>query len=390
MPIALGMCIIACGANGFAPMLQVYRQFSGLSDTTVTFLLGAYALGLIPALLIAGPLSDSIGRRTLMRPALVVSALASAIIALAANLHGAGQIALLGLGRFICGAAVGLVMASGAAWLREISTAPAAVSARRATIATSAGFGLGPLISGCIAQWLPGPMLTYWLLHILGTALIAVAAWRTPETVTPSLHDARPRFTLPKTAGSTRFLLSVAAWAPWAFGCATTSFATLAGLTDADIEHKIAWAGAIAALTMLSGVAIQPVASRLGRDSYVPPAVVGLGCAFVGMLLAWQIARTASPWWLIPGAIMLGSSYGIMMVSGLREVEAMAPKLELGGLIGVFYSLTYVGFFAPFVLSVAGPRLGYPPVFLFGALVIILSIYPVTSVIRRYQPEKEI
>ena len=64
----------AWGSNQFTPMLLVYRQQLGLSTGTLEALFGVYALGLIPGLLIAGPLSDARGRR----PVIVASAALSA------------------------------------------------------------------------------------------------------------------------------------------------------------------------------------------------------------------------------------------------------------------------------------------------------------------------
>lgn len=376
--VALGMFIIAFGANSFAPMLLTYRYESGLSESMVTFLLAAYIFGLIPALLIGGRLSDRIGRRALMRPALVISALSSLIILSG----GYGMTWLLALGRFICGIAIGLVMASGAAWLREISTAPVAVSARRATIASTAGFGGGPLVAGLLAEFGPAPLALPWVVHSVSTILVALAVWNLPEV--PVAGTVKGPF-IPKTALTSRFLWSVAAWAPWVFGCASTSFAILVSLTNHHVEHKFAFAGLIACLTMVIGVLVQSVVPKLGQG-FVPPAVVGLGCAFLGMVFGYLIAVTDQLHWIWPAAVSLGSAYGIMMVSGLREAQMMAPPSELGALIGVFYSMTYIGFLVPYAVSFLGPSLGYDVIFLIGMAVILASVWPVTHVIKKYEP----
>ncbi|MEJ5997849.1 MFS transporter [Corynebacterium sp. H130] len=376
--IALGMFIIAFGANSFAPMLLTYRMESGLSEAVVTFVLGAYVLGLIPALIYGGRLSDRIGRRALMRPALVISALSSLII-----LAG-GYISpiLLCIGRFTCGVAVGLVMASGAAWLREISDAPVAVSARRATLASTAGFSGGPLVAGLLAEFAPYPIVLPWVFHAVGTALIALLVWTLPEvTVAGALKGPL----VPSIALSSRFLWSVAAWAPWVFGCATTSFAVIVSLVNHHFSHKIAFAGIVACATMGVGMLVQSVVPLLGRG-FVPPAVVGMGLAFLGMVFGYLIARTDELVWLPFAVLSLGSAYGIMMVSGLREVQTMAPAHELGGLIGIYYSMTYLGFFVPFAVSLVAPVIGYQAIFLIGMAVIALSVWPVTSVIRKYAP----
>src|ERR1700744_4207490 len=86
----------AWGANQFTPMLLVYHGQLGLSTGTLEALFGVYALGLIPGLLVAGPLSDTRGRRPV--------SLASAVFSLAGTMalmvagHSVGP---LFVGRFL-------------------------------------------------------------------------------------------------------------------------------------------------------------------------------------------------------------------------------------------------------------------------------------------------
>lgn len=115
-----------------------------------------------------------------------------------------------------------------------------------------------------------------------------------------------------------RFLWAVAAWAPWVFGAATTSFGVLPVL--AEVGWMSAYTGLIAAVTMGTGVLIQPWAQRLGEGGRLQPAVVGLGLIVLGMLASFVVALTHSPLAVVPAALLLGASYGVMMVSGLREV----------------------------------------------------------------------
>lgn len=59
--VGAAMFTVAFGANLFAPMLEVYREQDGLSESFVTGMLGIYAAGLVPALLVFGPVSDHRG-----------------------------------------------------------------------------------------------------------------------------------------------------------------------------------------------------------------------------------------------------------------------------------------------------------------------------------------
>ena len=56
------------------PLLLVYQERLGLSPEVLTALFGCYAAGLVPALLLAGQLSDRLGRRLVgVGPALAVA-----------------------------------------------------------------------------------------------------------------------------------------------------------------------------------------------------------------------------------------------------------------------------------------------------------------------------
>lgn len=105
---------VGFGANLFAPMLEVYRSQDGLSESFVTGMLGIYAVGLVPALLVFGPVSDHRGRRAVMRPALAVVIAASLVLAAASHTSDW----LLHAGRWVMGFGVGMAMASGSAWVK--------------------------------------------------------------------------------------------------------------------------------------------------------------------------------------------------------------------------------------------------------------------------------
>ncbi|MDO5512192.1 MFS transporter [Corynebacterium sp.] len=373
--VGLGLFVVAFGANIFAPLLPSYRDTTGLSQPQVTFLLAIYVLGLVPALLIGGPMSDVKGRRAIIRPALLIGGLGSVILAFGA----AGSFLALSTGRFIAGCAIGLIMAAGAAWVQELSPGPAHVGARRATIALSLGFGGGPLLAGLISQFLPHPNLLPYLLHLLVLVVIAPVVWRSPGGAAQQDAERRPMFS--RSVLSRDFLWSVAAWAPWGFGAVSTSFAILPALVHEDLHWPIAFTGIVVAVTMGTGVLIQPLATRFGSD-LVPPAILGLVFIIAGMGMSVVVALSGSRWTVYPAAVLLGAAYGIMMVSGLREVRRIAPPRELGAATAVFYSLTYVGFFAPLTLSYLGPAVGYETMFVVGALIAAASIPPVVRVAR--------
>lgn len=61
LPVALLLTGVGWGSNQITPMLLVYQRTLALSTGTVEAMFGVYALGLIPGLLVSGPVSDARG-----------------------------------------------------------------------------------------------------------------------------------------------------------------------------------------------------------------------------------------------------------------------------------------------------------------------------------------
>ena len=102
-PVAGSMVAVAWGGNEFTPLLVMYREASHFSQVTVNGLLAAYVIGIVPALLIGGPLSDLIGRRPMLLPAAPLSLAGSFFLSIAPE-----EPLIIALGRVLCGMALGL------------------------------------------------------------------------------------------------------------------------------------------------------------------------------------------------------------------------------------------------------------------------------------------
>ena len=200
--VALGMFAVAFGANLFAPLLPAYRITDALNQSQVTFLFAIYVAGLIPALLICGPLSDRLGRRAIIRPALITSAVGSAVLLTGIWFHFPSLL----VGRLIIGISMGMVMAAGASWIKEIAPVAPQISARRATVALSAGFSLGPLASGLVAEFTPRPDVIPYLVHLALLLFIAPLTWNASGGLPNAAHSDSPQRFFSSATLSPRFL----------------------------------------------------------------------------------------------------------------------------------------------------------------------------------------
>jgi MFS family permease len=373
LPAVLVLTVVGWGGNQFTPLMLLYRDALGLSSVTVNAVLGVYVLGLIPALLLGGPASDRLGRRPVTTWAVATALLGSAVMA-------AGPLGLWLLfpGRFITGISVGLAMAAATSWVKELSGPPydhaaPGAGARRASIALTAGFGFGPLLTAAMAEWAPAPEVLPYLLHLVVTVPALVAVRSLPEPSTLSPRRPRPRGLAAPSARSVRFRRVVAPAAPWVFGVNAVSFAVVPLVLSAELGgHDLAYATLLIALTFGGGIAVQPLARRLEDRDSARALLVALGVVVLGLGVTTLTASTMNPWLGMLGSVILGSSYGISLVSGLQEVQRIAGPDDLGALTGIFYALGYLGFLLPTVLALLAGWFDY--VGMLAALVVLAGL----------------
>ncbi len=374
------MFAVGWGANQFASLLLSYREHAGVSAGAADALFGSYAIGLIPALLIGGPLSDRYGRRPLARVAVVVSFVASGVL-----LAGVDGEAWLYVGRLLAGLASGLIFAPGTAWVKELSTTVGGVDsgARRAAVALSAGFGLGPLVAGVVSQWAPAPLVTPYLVHLIVIIVGGTLVWSAPETVTPHGGSVWARIAV-HSAASPRFRSVVAPLAPWVFSAAAISLTVGPALVTAHTGSvRVAFAGLLAGLTLGTGVLVQPVARRLDAADDVRTMAVGLSACVAGCLVEALTAVTAQPLLAVAAGLLLGAGYGFCLVAGLLETQRIAPPDELAALTAVYYALTYIGFAVPIALAGLHAFASYRTLLLGAAAVAVLTLVVVLLNARR-------
>jgi Major Facilitator Superfamily len=369
------------GSNQFTPMLLVYRHALGLGAGSLEAMFAVYALGLIPGLFLAGPLSDARGRRL---P--VLGAAATSLIGSLLMIAGSHSPALLYGGRFVVGLGSGAAFSAGTAWLRELSLlAPgngdSSRAARRAAVAMTTGFAVGPLVSGLLAQWAPASRVLPYLPHVafmLG-ALLA-AARLAPETI-PRRTQWSVGAELPAAGSRRRFLRSVAVMAPWVFAAPAVAFAFLPAAIGADrLRDGVVVTGAVTALTALAGVLIQPAGRALDALRWRwSVGMVGLLVCAVGLVLGAYAVEVGSLWLLAPCAAVLGCAYGLCLVSGLIEVGRLARPEGVGSLTAVYYALAYLGLTTPYLLTLASPLAGPGTLLLIAAAMALTSAAVVAS-----------
>ncbi|GAA1849223.1 MFS transporter [Pseudonocardia ailaonensis] len=368
-PAAVAVFACGWGGNQFTPLLVVYRE-AGLSIVTVDALLGAYVIGLVPGLLLAGSLSERFGRKPVMVAGTALSLLASVLIALGPL--GVGWVAA---GRFVTGFGVAVAMAVGSTWVTELSVlggAPAPTGTRRGALWLTLGFGLGAGVAGAFAQlltWLDVPGVRVWpfVLHAVLAAGALVSLVRVPETRGAGPAASSARFA---DARRPRFLRVIAPMAPWIFGSAGVAYAILPQVVGEKLgSHGLAFSTLITVATLGAGALVQPFARRLDRTTSARAVLSGMVLMSAGLAVSAVAAALRSPWPALAAALVLGAAYGIALVGGLLELQRLVRPERLAAMTGAYYALAYVGFLLPSVLALLSGLASYP--FLLGCLVLL-------------------
>ena len=143
------------------PLYVLYQRRDHFSTITVTLVYSVYAVGVIGSLFLGGHVSDSLGRKRVFVPALLVNVVAAVIFVIAPSLPG------LLVARVVSGVSVGLTTATATAYLAELHLrSPAGAPRRQSRVRssprrpTSAGIGVGPLVAGLLAQYAPAAAAT--------------------------------------------------------------------------------------------------------------------------------------------------------------------------------------------------------------------------------------
>ena len=198
------------GAAAPTPLYAVYRAEWGFSPTLLTLAFGIYALAVLAALLVAGRLSDHIGRR----PVLIAAAAAQALVMVAfATAHSFGDLLI---GRVLQGVSAGAALAAVGAGLLDLDKTRGAVAN---AVAPMLGTGLGGIVAGLMVQFLPAP--THLVYEVLGVVFVlqAIALVFVAETVVPrpgALASLRPTFALPPAVRGPLLAVAPVVVALWA------------------------------------------------------------------------------------------------------------------------------------------------------------------------------
>jgi MFS family permease len=345
--VAFAFLIVMAVATLPSPLYGLYRTRDHLSALTITVVYAIFAGGTIATLQRDSSIAARVGRRGMMLGAVATMMLAVGVLAAWKDLPG------LLIGRLLTGVSVGLAAGTAITHLIELRARadPHASAVRARTIGTSVNvgaLGVGPLIAGCLAQWVSQPLTVPYLVFV-GLGAVALAGlWAASETGAPT----PPVTSENRPAGSRRpvRLPVPAAAATLAAFSANGLFAGLSGLFLATTLHRPSHAlsGATLFLVFSCGVASQLATARWQALRVLALGMISMLAGLVLLVVSVRLSAPSLALFLIGGALIGAGSGAVFKGTTGLVLEASPPESRLTMTSALLIAL-FVGLSVPVI-----------------------------------------
>lgn len=342
---ALAFVAVALAVGAPSPLFVLYEQEWGFQPWLLTVAFAIYAVTLLITLLVAGSLSDHIGRRPVL-----IGALALQVVAMLVFLF-APDIGWIIGARSVQGVATGAAMSTFTAALVEL--APERQKKLGATIGSTApvgGIAIGAFLTGLAVQFVPQPTtLVFVTLALLFAAgiLVVVASPETVQRRPGAVRSLIPRLLIPRQARSEfagAIPLFLATWmlAGLFIGLSPSIlhgvFHLDSGLLNGAIVAVPPAVGAVAGLLLTRAPARRTVVWATAA------IVVGVVIAAIGMTVV-------SLPLLFAGATVAGGGFGAGFSAMLRMLAPLAPNDQRAELFAGIFLVSYLAYGLPALVA---------------------------------------
>jgi predicted MFS family arabinose efflux permease len=309
-------------SNAATPLYVLWQRDIGFSKGTLTVVFAFYIVGLLGSLLVSGVVSDRLGRRPVLLPALALALAACAIFATATT------VTALIIARLFTGIAVGAVVSAGMAAVSDVAGPERKrLAALLASCAMVFGAGLGPLLAGLLSETLPAPTVTVFAVEavLLGTAVLAVL--RMPVR-RPAARGKGAWLRVPGVphGNGVHLALGIAVFAP---GITATSFVLSLGptlLTELLGTTSRIVAGAMAFAMFLAATGVQFAVRKLPRRTILTAGAISTTLSMAALIVA---VRSSSVALLVASALLAGAGQGMGQLGGLSLLNSSVPPQRL-------------------------------------------------------------
>jgi MFS family permease len=349
--VLAAMGIMMAGASAPSPFYPQLQQELGFSAAMLTAIFAVYTIALLASLLIAGSLSDHVGRRPVISAGFALLA-----ISLLVFWH-SGSVTGLMSARILQGIGAGMLLSSLSAAVVDFEPRhrPGSAAVWNAVVPL-VGLGLGALLAGFAMDITDTAMADVFGTLTVSNAIVAIVIWLVPETA--PRHEGvwaslKPRIGIPAAARKAFWRSTPAIVAGWATGGLYLALGAPMVRAVFGQDLHVVQATCIAVLCGAGAAACYVARSYNSRQvTLYGTSALAIGTA--ASLLA--IVYASFPTYLVALAVA-GTGFGTCFYGVLRSLVPTVQPGERGELFASLFTFSYLAFGLPTVL--AGVAIGF-------------------------------
>ncbi|MGO6816305.1 MFS transporter [Rhizobium leguminosarum] len=338
---ALTLATFFAASAAPTPLYRIYQESFSVSPVLITVIFAVYAFALLAALLIAGSISDHLGRKPVIFFALVLEIVAMGLFVVAS---GPGWLIAA---RIVQGLATGIAGASIGAALVDVDRAKGQIVN---SIAPLCGMAVGAVGTSALIQYGPFPMHLVYALLFVAFTLQAAAIWLTGETGAKrpgALGSLIPRVTVPKKVKRPLSLVTPINIANWTLAGFYLSLVPSLVATTTGSPAPLTGGAVVTALMVSGAIAVYFRRSKTASANLV----FGVSAKTLGILTVVAGVHLANVPLLLVGTIFTGVGFGTNFLGSIGTIMPLAKPDERAGLLSAFYVQSYLAFSLPAILA---------------------------------------
>ena len=377
--MAAAFLVTMIGTTMPTPLYPLYERELGFGGLMVTVVFATYAVGVLAALVLVGRLSDQVGRKAVLLPGLGIAAASSLVFLIPDSLPA------LFVGRLLSGVSAGVF--TGVATAMIVDLAPKTGRARAGLLAAMVnmlGLGLGPVLSGALADLAPYPLVLPYVVHVVLIAAAAVGLAFVPEPVPRRPGPVRwqiQRIGVPDEVRSTFVRAAVGGFAGFAvLGFFTAVSPLFLGQVLHETRHIVP--GLVVFAVLGSSTLGQLLSARLTERTSLLGGCLALAAGVAVVAVGVALAQLSV---LVAGAVIAGFGQGASFRAGLQAVTGGAPAERRSEVSSSYFLVLYVAISIPVIGVGAGAQVFglVPTAVVFAGIVALLAVGAFVSLLRR-------
>ncbi len=329
------------GSSAPTPLYGVYMAEWGLTPLMITLIFGIYALAVLAALLVAGRLSDHLGRKPVLLTATLAQALTMVLFVTATGLT--GLLVARVMQGLTTGAAVGAI---GAAMIDLNKTRGTVANA----VAPPFGTATGAIVAGVLVQYLPFPTHLVYVVFGLVFIVQAIGLLFMTESISPRggvLASLKPRLSLPHATREPLLLATPVLVAVWALAGFYGALSPMLVKGMLGVNTPLIGGLALFVLAACGGLSVLVFQHREPKDMMM----FGVMSLFVGVAIAVLSLPYNSIAGFFLGTAIAGVGFGAGFQGAVRTVVPFAAAHERAGVLSIIFIISYIAMGVPAVAA---------------------------------------